>query len=146
MELEANGRPDLAAYFIGHFARAADDYAFYPILDLYLSYRAWVRAKVACFVAADPSTPPDKIQRKAAEAARLFALATAYSRPQVRVRHVIAVGGTIGAGKSSVADELSLRLGLPVVSSDVTRKLLAGLRPTERGDAALYTEEYTRRT
>jgi predicted kinase len=105
-----------------------------------------VRAKVACFVAGDPGTAKEKARRKAAEAERLFALAQSYTRPRVRQQAVVAVGGMIGAGKSTVADALGLELGVPVVSSDACRKALGGLRPTDRGGAELYTEPMDRRT
>jgi hypothetical protein len=146
MEFEAEGRADLAAVLLSRFARETDDFGFYPLLDLYLAYRAWVRAKVACFVADDPATSPAVARRKIEEAARLFALAATHTRPQARARHVIAVGGPAGAGKSTLAEALGAALRMPVISSDATRKRLAGLRPTERGGPALYTEELTART
>jgi aminoglycoside phosphotransferase family enzyme len=77
-ELEARERPDLSAAFLGRFASASSDYDFYPLLDLYVSYRAWTRARVACRVAADPTTAPAKASRKATEARQLFALAAAH--------------------------------------------------------------------
>lgn len=146
MELDAGGRSDLSALFLSRFAQATDDYGFYPVLDLYLSYRAWVRAKVACFIAADHHTDARKAKRKASEAHRLLDLAASYCHPERRHDQVIAIGGLIGAGKSTLADRLSAELCLPVVSSDVTRKHLAGLRPRERGTLALYTEAHTART
>src|SRR5262245_7118328 len=103
MELDARSRPDLAASFLAAFARASDDYDLYSVLDFYLSYRAWVRGKVASFLAADPSAGSEKAQRKSREAERLFALARAYSE-RVGGGAVIAVGGVIGAGKSTLAD------------------------------------------
>jgi predicted kinase len=45
-----------------------------------------------------------------------------------------------------LAEALGLALGLPVVASDPTRKHLGGLRPTDRGPAALYTAAMTERT
>lgn len=146
MELDANDQPSLAAFYLSRFARDTADYELYPLLDLYLSYRAWVRAKVACVVAADPATAVEKARRKAAEAERLFALAESYTRPSAASRHVIAVGGLIGTGKSTVADALTLELRLPVVSSDATRKSLGGLTPTAQGGDWLYTDERTRST
>jgi aminoglycoside phosphotransferase family enzyme/predicted kinase len=147
MELDAANRPELSAWFLSCFAQATNDYDFFPVLDLYLSYRAWVRAKVACFVAADPQTPPTKAARKAAEAARLMALAASYiDRRPARPRPVIAVGGMIAAGKTTLAEALGLAEQLVVVSSDATRKHLGGLRATDPGHAALYHEPVTRRT
>jgi uncharacterized protein len=145
MELEAAGRDDLAMYFLSCFARDANDYGFFPLLDLYLSYRAFVRAKVACIVAADPSTTPDKAARKRAEAARLFGLAASHTAPPPGPQ-VIAVGGPVGVGKSTLADGLCRHLRTPVISSDATRKQIGGLALTERGGPALYTEAFTRRT
>jgi aminoglycoside phosphotransferase family enzyme/predicted kinase len=146
MELEAGGNASLAAFYLSRFARDTADYEMYRLLDIYLSYRAWVRAKVACVVAADPYTAPEKAARKTTEAARLFALADSYTRPPPLSRAVIAVGGMIGTGKSTVADALTLELHLPAVSSDATRKSLAGLTPTAPGGAWLYTEDRTTRT
>ena len=146
MDLEANHRGDLAAWLLSSFARAANDYDFYPVVDLYLSHRAWVRAKVACFVASDPRTAPAKVNRKAREAASFLALAASYLRHPPQSAPVIAVGGVIGSGKTTLAAALGLALELPVVSSDLTRKHLAGLAATEAGGAALYSDEHTRRT
>jgi aminoglycoside phosphotransferase family enzyme/predicted kinase len=146
MELDAAHRSDLAAMFFSHFARAANDFGFYPLLDLYLSYRAWVRAKLACFVAADPGTDPAKSARKAKEAAALFGLALGYTRPKTSCRHVIAVGGMIGSGKSTLADALVGELEIPAVATDATRKANAGLRPQDRGGQELYSAEVTERT
>lgn len=146
MELEAEGRHDLAAYLFSCFARASNDYGFFALADLYLGHRAWVRAKVACFVADDEGTPPEKVRRKAAEAARLFLLADSFTRPRPRLGILFVVGGMIGAGKSTVADALGLTLGTPVISSDLTRKGLAGLHAETPGAARLYSELTTPRT
>src|SRR4029079_4135850 len=81
MELDARSRPDLAASFLAAFAMESADYDLYAVVDFYLSYRAWVRGKVASFLAADPATGSEKAQRKSREAERLFALARAYSEP-----------------------------------------------------------------
>jgi uncharacterized protein len=146
MDLDAHHRPDLSAWFLSAFARASGDYDLYPLIDLYLSYRAWVRAKVACFVAADTRTAPAKAQRKAREAAAFMGLAASYLRPADPPAPVIVVSGVIGSGKSTLAAALGLGLALPVVSSDTIRKQLAGIDPTAPGDARLYTDEHTRRT
>jgi aminoglycoside phosphotransferase family enzyme/predicted kinase len=146
MELDAAARPDLGAFFLSCFARATNDYGFYPVLALYLSYRAEVRAKVACFVAGDPGTPPGKAQRKAQDAARLLELALSYQSPGDRCGQVVVVCGQIGTGKSTLANQIALALRLPVISSDAVRKHLGGVALHQRGGSELYSAEVTRRT
>jgi aminoglycoside phosphotransferase family enzyme/predicted kinase len=141
MELEAAGRPDLAAGLIARFAEASDDFGLYPVLDFYLSYRAWVRGKVAAFVAADAGVAADLRAAKADEARRCFGLARAAAAPPLDRPFLIAVGGLIGSGKSTLAEALGRRLAAPVAGSDRTRKAQAGLGATDRAGADLYAPE-----
>jgi aminoglycoside phosphotransferase family enzyme/predicted kinase len=140
MELEVARRPDLAAGFVARFVEASDDFGLYGVLDFYLSYRAWVRGKVAAFVAADPAADAPLQARKREEARRDFALARAFVGPPMDPPFLVAVGGVIGSGKSTVAAALGRALAVPVVSTDRTRKAIAGLSPTERGAAGLYSD------
>ena len=50
------GRADLCEHLLARCAYERDDYDAYPLADGYLGYRAQVRAKVACLVAADDSS------------------------------------------------------------------------------------------
>jgi uncharacterized protein len=146
MELDARGRADLAATFLADVARECADYDLYAVIDFYLSYRAWVRGKVAASLAADPTTPPDKARRKGTESERLFALAHRYTEPVPTPGAIVAVGGLIGAGKSTLAGALGRSLGVPALDTDRARKALAGVAPGSRASADAYTEEFTRRT
>jgi aminoglycoside phosphotransferase family enzyme/predicted kinase len=146
MELEAAGRPALAAGFLARSAEASDDFGLYGVLDFYLSYRAWIRGKVAAFVAADPTTPRDVRSQKRAEAARDFRLARSFGGKPLDRPFLIVVGGVIGSGKSVLASALGQELAVPIISSDRTRKLRAGLRPTDRADAALYDQDQREQT
>jgi hypothetical protein len=136
----------LAGSFLASFARESGDYDLYGVLDFYLSYRAWVRGKVASFLASDPATLAEKAQRKSREAEKLFALARTYACPRPEVGAVVAVGGVIGAGKSTLADALGRSLGSPVIDSDRTRKALAGVPATQQAPDDAYTAAFTRRT
>jgi aminoglycoside phosphotransferase family enzyme/CheY-like chemotaxis protein len=129
MELTARARADLAELFLARFALKSDDYDLYGVVDFYAGYRAWVRGKVAAFLAADPSTPQEKAVRKAEEARTLFALARSHAGARSGKPPVIAVGGVIGSGKSTLAEALGQAVGMPVISSDRTRKALAGCAP-----------------
>jgi uncharacterized protein len=146
MELEADGRPDLAAGLIARFAEASDDFGLYGVLDFYLSYRAWVRGKVAAFVAVDPSTPFAIGSSKREEARQFFGLARSFSGSPLDRPFLIAVGGPIGSGKSTLAAELGRELAAPVLSSDRTRKLSAGLPLTTPAQARLYEKDERDRT
>jgi len=142
MELQAAGRPDLASGLVARFAEAADDYGLYGVLDFYVAYRAWVRGKVAAFVAVDDATAAETRAAKEAEARRCFELARAPSASGAARRpYLIAVGGVIGSGKSTLAQALGRALAAPVVSSDRTRKVLAGLPPAAAADPGLYTPD-----
>jgi hypothetical protein len=145
MELDARAAPALSAWLLGQFAAESNDFDLYSVVDFYLAYRAWVRAKVACFLANDPSTPEAKALRKAGEARALFELARGYLAPRTG-GPIVAVGGLTGAGKSTLAAALSRETGLPVVASDRTRKDLAGIVATERAPESAYTASFTRRT
>jgi len=141
MELEAAGQPALAAGFVARSAEALDDFDLYGVLDFYLAYRAWVRAKVAGLVARDPQTDHPVRARKLEEARLYFSLARASGARPVARPALVAVGGVIGSGKSTLAAALGAELAAPVVGSDRTRKAMAGLAPTERGSDELYTAE-----
>ncbi|MDO8491012.1 MAG: AAA family ATPase, partial [Dehalococcoidia bacterium] len=82
-------------------------------------------------------------------ARRYFDLAWSYaikpSRPTLFI-----TAGLIGTGKSTLAEGLAREMGLAVLSSDVVRKKLARLGPTERRyehfEAGIYSQEFTRKT
>ena len=146
MELTARLRADLAELFLAAFALEADDQDLYGVVDFYAGYRAWVRGKVAAFLAVDPSMPREKAARKAEEAQALFDLARSYTRARPGTPPVIAVGGLIGSGKSTLAETLGRAMGVPVVSSDRVRKVLAGVRASERAPEGAYSAAFSART
>ena len=104
-----------------------------------------MRGKVAAFVASDGGADAGLHADKRAEARRQFALARSFSGAPVDPRFLVVVGGIIGSGKSTLAAALGRHLAAPVVSSDRVRKAIAGLAPTARGDAGLYTAEAVER-
>lgn len=135
MDLRYRGRPRLAARFLRRYAAATDDFDAYGVLDYFVSYRAAVRAKVAALAADDPAI--DAAQRAAAavSARRHLALAARALAP-AGPGAVVVVTGTVGSGKSSVAEVLADALEGVVIASDRVRKALAGLAPEARTGAA----------
>lgn len=149
MDLAYRSRDDLAARFLRRYAEASDDFGLFGVVGLYAGYRAAVRAKVAGLAAAEPEVPEAQRRAAAASAVRHLALAERLLAP-ARPGPVVLVCGTVGSGKSTAAEALADRLGGVVVSSDRTRKRLAGLAPGDRAGAAagggIYTDEWTERT
>ncbi len=144
MDLAYRGRDDLAERFLRIYARERDDFALYGVVDFFAAYRAAVRAKVAALAAADRSI--GEAQREAARgsAARHLALADdllARREPG----GLVLVAGTVGSGKTTLAECLAGNVRGVVVASDRVRKRTAGLAPRERGEQALYTDAARRR-
>lgn len=145
MDLTRHGRGDLGELLLGRFAYESDDYDFFPLVDGYMSYRACVRGKVACFFAADAGTAAERARSKAGEAREFFDLALALMRGRAGRPVVFAVGGIIGSGKTTVAEELARSTGAPLVSADATRKFLAGIPREARGAASIYSDAFSAR-
>ena len=51
MDLAHQDRTDLAEDLLAAYAQASGDYDLYAVIDFYQAYRAYVRAKVAAFLA-----------------------------------------------------------------------------------------------
>lgn len=145
MDLAATGREDLARGLVEHYREAGGDCGDDRLLEFYAAYRAWVRAKVA-MLRADGLTVGSP-QRDAAhdEAARLAALARRFAW-RARGPLLLLVCGAAATGKTTLARVAANVAGLPLLSSDVIRKELAGLAPTDRAVDALYDEEMNLRT
>lgn len=129
MDLAWHGRVDLAEQFLAIYARESGDFDLYPLVDFYEGYRAYVRGKIASLLASDPDAREESRQRMALEARRYFLMSLAAKRAPLIPPSVIAVGGMIGSGKSTLSNALSLEMAAPVVEADRTRKQLLGVDP-----------------
>ncbi len=142
MDLERLGAPDLAERFLDWYAEFSADPAPASLRHHYIAYRAFVRAKVACFRHAqgDHDAGHDAGQHADLTARHLRAGEVS----------LILVGGLPGTGKSTLADRLADRLGAVVLSSDRLRKELAGIPAESSAPAAyrhgIYRPEWTERT
>lgn len=142
MDLQAHGLPRLAWRLVSAVFEANGDYGGLPLLAWCAVYRALVRAKVALLSAAD-AAHRDQARRYLQLAAQLAGLGAAARRPLL-----LLTCGVSGTGKSTVAAALAERRGAVRLRSDVERKRLYGLAPTEVAPAGveLYGADATRRT
>jgi predicted kinase len=138
MDLAWHGHALDKERFLAAYARESGDYDLYSLVDFYESYRAYVRAKVAALGLATQSLGFEARERLKREARGYLLLSVAAERPSLLPPRLITVGGVIASGKSTLAEALGYELGLPVVSSDRTRKVLLGVGATEHvvGEAA----------
>lgn len=131
MDLSAHGHVELSEHLVAEYAKASGDFDLYGVLDFYEGYRAFVRGKIATFVADDPDVGAPHRARSMASARRCFMLALASGRRSLLGPCVVAVGGVIASGKSTISGRLSQEMSAPVVDADRTRKQMIGVRATQ---------------
>ncbi len=125
MDLERLGAPDLARRFLDWYAEFAAESCPRSLVELYVAYRAHVRAKVN-LLRASQSTGDENAQA-VAEARRL--LHTAHRWLEAGRVRLVLVGGTPGTGKSTLARGMGEASGWPVLATDELR--LEGSRDAE---------------
>ena len=149
MDLDHLGRADLGHAFVDAYVRRSGDRELLALLDFYKCYRAFVRGKVLGFQLDEPARAAGELERVADEARAYFDLAYAYTRHQAEPTLLVTMG-LPASGKTTLAHALAGRLGLVHLSSDVVRKQLAGMRPTEHRldgfERGLYGRSMSRRT
>lgn len=142
MDLAWRGRVDLSERVLATYAQRTSDYDLYPLIDFYESYRAYVRGKVSLLLAQDDAAPPGVRERARSEARRYFRLALAAERAPLVPPLVVAIGGVLASGKSTLADRLGARMGAPAINTDRIRKHMLGARPTEPLTEAAFRGAY----
>ena len=149
MDLDHYGRADLAADFVDEYVRRSGDADLPRLLDFYKCYRAYVRGKVTGLRLDEPGLSSEHQSAVESEGRAYFDLAWAYAGGLGGPTIVVTMG-LPASGKTTLARGLARHLGLVHLSSDVVRKSLAGLRPTDRRVAAfgrgIYGQSMTRRT
>lgn len=145
MDLERLGAAGIAATLVARYREAGGDPGDDALLAFHACYRAWVRAKVACLRAAELAAADAERAAQREVARDLFALGRRFAW-RARCPLAVVICGVAGSGKTTLARELARLSGLARISSDVTRKRLAGLSPTDRAADEHYTPEFTQRT
>lgn len=148
MDLDARKHPQLGARLLNAWLDSSGDHAGMPLLRLYKTYRALVRAKINAIRL--QQLEPDSIEagETKGEMDRYLLLAADYAVPPRPGLWVMA--GLSGSGKSTLALDILEREQAIRLRSDVERKRLFGLESGTRTGAApgggIYGPEAGRRT
>jgi len=146
MDLEHRRLEGLANLAANRYFDLTEEEGGLATLPLFMSIRAAIRAHVTAG-GVDRDDTTDRAARQTDEARRYLDLALSVLAPQPC--RLIAIGGFSGAGKSTIAQQLSptlgTRPGARVLRSDVIRKRLSGVAPETRLPPSAYGHEMTRR-
>ncbi len=141
MDLAHRGLRPLAQRLLSGYLDATWDDAGVALLALFQSCRAAIRAKVQG-LAAERENGAEAREREVAAAREYLDLALRFLAPEPP--RLVAIGGVSGTGKSTLARRLGPALGAApgavLLRSDVIRKRLCGVAPTERLGEEAYTE------
>jgi len=135
--LESLGAFEPAAQVMAAYRIAAGDHYPESLRRYYQAHLACVMAKVTALQLDDPNIGPEQRQRAIAASSAYFALADFHAREPL----VLMVGGIMGCGKSTLTAALSRLTGWPAFNSDVLRKELWGVSPTQRLPEEAYTDK-----
>lgn len=147
MDLRDRNRPDLAARFLTAYLEITGDYEGLDVLRFYVSYRALVRAKVACLRLGQAGSGEERAGPLAEyhTYVNLALRETGPRQPAIAITH-----GVTGSGKTTSAQAFVESAGAVRVRSDVERKRLHGLGAGERSGSAvgegLYATDATQQT
>ena len=148
MDLESRGETRMANRVLNHYLEYRGDFEALPLLTLYKAYRAMVRGKIALFTMGNPGlsdAEKDGLMQTYRNYAQLAEDYSSFPNP-----YLLAMTGLSASGKSVISADMAAELGLVRLRSDVERKRLYGLGPTDSSKSGvgenLYTEEANQKT
>ncbi len=128
MDLDFHGYRELSEYFVKTYVEKSGDRDLPKLLNFYKCYRAYVRGKIGCFTSEDTALSEEKRKEALKEAQKYFDLAYLYAKGKPKIFVVFGLSGT---GKSTLARKVSEFTLAEWIPSDIVRKSLVGIAPTE---------------
>ena len=145
MDLEFQGRADLAYGFLNTYLEQTGDYEGVNVLPLYLVMRAYIRGNVNSLALKDTTISVEVKRDLEEKAIAYYKLAWTYTRRSQG--SLFLMSGVSGSGKSTVAQQLAEMKSAIHIRSDAVRKHLAGISINQNGaDYGIYTPEMTQTT
>jgi len=144
MDLDARGKQDFANAFLNSYLEHTGDWAGLPLLPLYLSRQAYVRAKVNSFLLDDPEIE-EAVKQEASKTAQNYYY-QAWRYTQNKPGSLILMSGLSGSGKSTVGKAIARQQSGIQIRSDAVRKHLAGISHGGPRSERIYSLEMTQKT
>jgi aminoglycoside phosphotransferase family enzyme/predicted kinase len=155
MDLDFQNKPFLSSFLMQTYIDKSNDNGVLNVLNLYKSYRAYVRGKVLGFRLDDPHVPSEEKNDILETASRYYELSHYYAsllhldlnltRPLCFM-----ISGITGTGKSTLARKLSIDYHAQVLNSDMIRKQMEGVNAFEHHydgvNKGLYSPKKTQMT
>ena len=149
MDLDFYNCHNLSKRFVDAYIKASKDIGVLELLNFYKCYRAYVRGKVGGFKSEQKEVPEKEREHAIIKAKRYFYLADLYASGGFRPT-LLVICGLTGTGKTTLARAFAEETGFKVISSDVVRKELSGIKPTEHRyeefEKGIYTRDFTVQT
>lgn len=148
MDLQDRKQQILANHFLNTYLELTGDYDGLSVLPFYLCYRALVRAKVNVLRLKQKDLSSKERELATTEFESYLELAVTYT--QQPVPKLIIMRGLSASGKSTVSQQLLDAAGAIRIRSDVERKRLFKIAPTnnmsEKVDNGIYSPDASQRT
>jgi aminoglycoside phosphotransferase family enzyme/predicted kinase len=148
MDFDFQGYPGYSGKVEAEYVRASGDEDIGLLTGFYKSYRAFVRGKVESFTLDEPEVSAKNKEEAGSAARDYFELSLALLAPPPPV--LVITTGLTGTGKSHIASLLGKRLGIEPIRSDIVRKRLHRVDPSEhrldKYASGIYRANATERT
>jgi len=149
MDLDFNNYKKWADRFVRSYIQYSKDHDIRILLNFYKCYYAYVRGKVTGFRIEDRKIVDEEITETKVTANRYFELAYGYAAQLERPTLIIMMG-LMGTGKSRLTKNIAPVLDADVIRTDVLRKEMSNLSPTDRCyepfGKGIYNEEMSEAT
>ncbi|WP_419190847.1 AAA family ATPase [Saltatorellus ferox] len=145
MDLRHRGAAELARTFVDAYVDHSGDARLPVLLPQLCSYRAMIRGKVAALTATEKEVS-DGVREAARRSARRHLILACTCTIESQGPWWLLVSGPPASGKSSLCRELRDVSQWPHLATDVVRKGLAGLEPTEHASAEHYSAAFSEQT
>lgn len=147
MDMDFHDCQELSDYFVKSYIENSGDKDLLKLLNFYKCYRAYVRGKIGCFTSEDKALNNEQRADALKTARKYFDLAYLYAGGAPKL---FVVFGLPGTGKSTLARKLSEITLADWIASDIVRKSLVGIAPTEHRyesfEKGIYSKDYTDKT